>query len=109
MGVEQLSFLPLPMPRDWIGAGEISGAANGDQGSSGSRRLVREGVSFSRVRGGHLLARKANELATRHSKVARIMVTATGRCHNLWNHAVKKLRRGSPNGSRINSATVEIY
>jgi hypothetical protein len=34
-GVEQLSFLPLPIPRNWIGAGEISGVANGDQGSSG--------------------------------------------------------------------------
>jgi hypothetical protein len=31
--VEQLSFLSLP--RDWIGAGEISGVTNGDQGSSG--------------------------------------------------------------------------
>ncbi len=35
MGVEQLSFLSLPIPRDWIGLGEISGVANGDQGSFG--------------------------------------------------------------------------
>src|SRR6266478_5253113 len=33
LGVGQLSFLSLPIPRDWIGAGEISAVANGNQDS----------------------------------------------------------------------------